>query len=248
MDSFLPSPFDFFLLLVLTAGLPVWALRNWRSLHGKLERAEPDARIDAYRRLLVVQWSLVAFLAVHVVLRSIEPAALRIALPLDARLLGAMLVSGALVMLVAGQARVALRDEDNRAEARKALIPVRAMLAHTPREYAWFRPVAWTAGICEEILYRGYLPWLLAQAMPVGWAFVVATLAFGVGHAYQGVPGVVKTTIVGAVMSALTWASGSILPAVVLHVAIDAINGRLAYLLIASESGDAPHVATDDED
>lgn len=248
MNSFLPSPFDFFLLLVLTAGMPIWALRSWRRLNVQLDRTDPDARVDAYRRVLIVQWSLVGFLAVHVVLRGIDPRALWIDLPLGTRTLGAFFVSASLVMVLIAQHRMALRDRETRAEARTQLGNLRPMLAHTPREWAWFRPVAWTAGICEEILYRGYLPWLVSQAMPLPWAFVVATLAFGAGHAYQGIGGVAKTTLVGAIMAGLTYASGSILPAVILHVAIDAINGHLAYRLVATEAEDETTAVEHDED
>lgn len=240
------SPFDFFLIFVLVAGLPVWALRSWRRLKVQIAHEDPDARVAAYRRVIVVQWSLVAFLLVHVLLRPVTFADLRIDLPLDLRVLGAFLVSGALIMFVLGQARAALSDEETRAEARRQVESLRDILPHDARDYAWFRPVAWTAGICEELLYRGYLPWVLALAMPTWTAFLLATVVFGIGHAYQGVAGVVKTAAVGAIMAGLTWGSGTVLPAIALHVAIDAINGHLAWRLIA-ENADGTVDVTDDE-
>ena len=80
--------------------------------------------------------------------------------------------------------------------------------------------------------------------MPTAWAFVVATLVFGVGHAYQGVSGIAKTTLIGAILAALTYASGTLLPAIVLHVAVDAINGNLAYNLLR----ETPRPSTADDD
>ncbi len=242
MDTTL-TPFDFFLALVLIVGLPLWSTRSWRRLHRAIREEDPRARLTAYRRVVVVQWSLVVLLAGHWLLQGHAFTALRLDLPLDLRLLGAFLVAGALGMLVYGQSSTALADAETRREARAQITDLRPMLPHTPGEYAWFRPVAWTAGICEEILYRGYLPWLFGLYTDDLTAFGLATLIFGVGHAYQGPGGIVKTTIVGAVMSLLTWASGSLVPAIALHVAIDAINGRMAYLLIRSESEDTPPAA-----
>lgn len=228
------SLFDAFLAFCLVAGLPLWGMRSWRKLRAGLERGTSSARGDAYRRVLVVEWSLVGFVLAHAFLRSIDLASLGIAVPLDTRFAGAMLVSGALVMFVIGQARAALRDEETQVAAREQIESLRPMLPHTPRENALFRAVAWTAGICEEVLYRGYLPWLFAHFMPVAAAFAMATVAFGLGHVYQGVSGIVKTTVIGAIMAGLTYASGSLLPAIVLHVALDAVNGNLAYRLITT--------------
>ena len=238
------TPFDLLLAVVLIAGLPLWSMRSWRRLHRAIRADDPCARLTAYRRVVVVQWSLVALLAVHWVVQGHAFASLGLDFPLDLRVLGAFLVSGALGMLVHGQASTALADAETRREARGQITDLRPMLPHTPDEYSWFRPVAWTAGICEEILYRGYLPWLFALYTDDLAAFGVATLVFGLGHAYQGTSGILKTTLVGAVMSLLTWASGSLVPAMVLHVAIDAINGRMAYLLIRTESEDEPAVDT----
>ena len=112
------------------------------------------------------------------------------------------------------------------------------LLPHDTRELRGFYAVSFTAGTCEEILYRGFLPWVLGLAMPLPMAFVSAAILFGLGHVYQGPAGVVKTSILGVVMGGLVWLSGSLLPAVVLHIAIDAINGRLALHVIQHESED----------
>ena len=229
------TPFDLFLVFVIVVGLPLWAVRSWRRLNVEAAADPARARVGAYQRVLVVQWSLALLLGAHWLLRGHAASDLGLTLPDDRRGLGALFVALALSMFVLGQARAALRSEENRAEAREAIRGLAILLPHAPREYAWFRPVAWTAGICEELLFRGYLPWVFGLFLHPLVAWGLATVAFGIGHAYQGVGGIVKTTIVGAVFALLTWASGSILPAVVLHGAIDAINGRMAYHLLREE-------------
>jgi membrane protease YdiL (CAAX protease family) len=83
--------------------------------------------------------------------------------------------------------------------------------------------VAITAGVCEEVLYRGVVlvvAMLLAPGLP-HWALALGVAAvFGLAHIYQGAAGVVVTTMMGAVLGLLVLATGSLLPAV-LHGAAD---------------------------
>jgi membrane protease YdiL (CAAX protease family) len=58
---------------------------------------------------------------------------------------------------------------------------------------------------------------------------VVAAVAFGLAHAYQGVPGVVATGLLGGVMAAVYLQTGSLLLPVLLHTLID-----LRFLLVPS--------------
>ena len=54
-----------------------------------------------------------------------------------------------------------------------------------------------------------------------GLAFWLAVLIFGLGHIYQGVWGIVMTTIVGAVLGFVYLYSGNIWLAVAIHAGID---------------------------
>jgi len=90
----------------------------------------------------------------------------------------------------------------------------------------WFVGVAFTAGICEEILYRGYLPWFVwGFTGNMTLAFALATLAFALGHAYQGRGGVIVTGVLGAFLSAVVVLTRSLVPGQVLHVVVDLVNG-----------------------
>jgi membrane protease YdiL (CAAX protease family) len=126
------------------------------------------------------------------------------------------------------QALSVLRSPDAQAEVRKhfeSQPSVRLLLPWTPREARLFIAVAVTAGICEEILYRGYLLWYLRQFMPGGVAIVTAVLAFGVGHVYQGAGGVFATGVAGAVAMTVFLLTDSLLAPMMLHAALDLVNG-----------------------
>lgn len=84
--------------------------------------------------------------------------------------------------------------------------------------------LALTAGICEELVYRGALLHIVERVLPGTSLVLAAAIAvglFGIAHAYQGVKGVVGTTVLGAVFMAVFLGSGRLLPAMVLHALVD---------------------------
>jgi membrane protease YdiL (CAAX protease family) len=65
--------------------------------------------------------------------------------------------------------------------------------------------------------------------MPLWLASIVATVAFGLAHAYQGLKALPRITLVGALFTSLYVATGSLLLPIVLHATLDALQGRLAW-------------------
>jgi membrane protease YdiL (CAAX protease family) len=98
--------------------------------------------------------------------------------------------------------------------------------------------VSVTAGVCEEILYRGILMGVLTPVVGLWPAVGLSSVIFGLGHAYQGFPGIVKTTLVGFVLALLTVFSGSLLAAMILHAVIDLTSGRMVSAALADEVQD----------
>lgn len=97
-----------------------------------------------------------------------------------------------------------------------------ALLPRTGRERGWGFLVSLNAGLSEELFFRLALPLLLLPLVgDGGLAFWLAVLIFGVGHIYQGVSGIVMTTIVGAVLGFVYLYSGNIWLAVAIHAGID---------------------------
>lgn len=81
-----------------------------------------------------------------------------------------------------------------------------------------------TAAFCEEFLYRGYLLAVLsARLHSVGWGWVVSSVAFGLAHTYQGVSGVVRAGLLGALLAYPVVCLGSLYPSMVAHLLTDAI-------------------------
>jgi membrane protease YdiL (CAAX protease family) len=94
--------------------------------------------------------------------------------------------------------------------------------------------VAWvalsvTAGICEEIIYRGYLQTqiLAFTRSPVA-AVLGQAVLFGVSHGYQGVQSVITITVYGALFGLLAWWRRSLRPGMIAHAWTDIFSGLLS--------------------
>jgi membrane protease YdiL (CAAX protease family) len=89
--------------------------------------------------------------------------------------------------------------------------------------------VAPTAALCEEFLYRGYL--LSQLSVWLGgslWGWAASSIAFGLAHAYQGLNGMSRAALLGALLAYPVLLLGSLYPSMAAHFLIDAV--ALAWL------------------
>lgn len=126
-----------------------------------------------------------------------------------------------------------------------ALGDIRALLPRTRGELPYGAGLALSAGIFEELLFRLGLPALLfgVTGSPVA-AFLVATVVFGMLHAYQGPLGVAFATVLGAVFLALYLVTGTILAPILLHALIDLRSMVLIPIVIGRILQPAPTAST----
>jgi membrane protease YdiL (CAAX protease family) len=81
------------------------------------------------------------------------------------------------------------------------------------------------AGLGEELLFRLFLPLLLASLSGNAvFALIASALVFGVMHVYQGPLGVVITTFLGFALTAIYLGTGRIWIAVAVHAGIDIVG------------------------
>ena len=92
-----------------------------------------------------------------------------------------------------------------------------------------------TAGFCEEVLYRGFFLWYLMTWIPTSVAVGISAVIFGVAHLYQGLGGVIKAVVAGAVFGAAYLLTGSLWVPILLHATVDVTS--LLTTSIALEDG-----------
>lgn len=221
-------PVDHVLALILTVLFPLRAaLFGFRRLQRCPPEQLPALRRKVYRDAIAIQWGLVAavfglwiayrrpWLSLGLELR-VTPGLLAV--------LGGCLLVGVLLMR---QRAEAMRDDKALGDLRRRMSRLEVMLPHTPEEYRRFMGLGITAGVCEEILYRGYMIWYLSGWMDLLPAAAVSAVIFGAGHAYQGMKGVLQTGILGAFLAAVYLVSGSIYACMLIHVLMDLHSGHL---------------------
>ncbi len=83
-------------------------------------------------------------------------------------------------------------------------------------------PLAVNAAISEEVFFRLYLPLLIALCgAPPAFAFIAATLIFGLLHRYQGWLGVIVTTAMGAIFALLYLGTLTLIAPIAFHLLIN---------------------------
>ncbi len=226
--------FDHLFALILLVGVAVWSAWNARNVARLARRiaADPNARTNEYLWTIVMEWGLTLALLAWWQWAARPLPALGVVLPEGAGAWWTVLVCGAGIFFYARQARTVAASPDAQASLRKELESqpnVRMILPRTVREARVFTGVAITAGICEEVLYRGYLLWYL-QSLGLGrGAVVVAIVAFGLAHAYQGSRGSVASGVMGAVFIGVYLLTGSLVAPIVLHATVDLANFLMVY-------------------
>jgi membrane protease YdiL (CAAX protease family) len=98
------------------------------------------------------------------------------------------------------------------------------LVPQTPKERGVWVLVSISAGITEEIAYRGFLTtyfYYLEPSMPLWLALVFSTIAFAGAHLYQGWSNMVGILLMGALFAYLYWATHSLFLSMVSHTLID---------------------------
>jgi len=109
---------------------------------------------------------------------------------------------------------------------------VKALLPVTKKEKQVWALTAVTAGITEELLYRGFFFYLMSELFPGLNIFIIAgigALIFGIGHIYQGFSETLTPTLMGLLFGLFYISFGTIIPCIILHAlqdlcALDMIN------------------------
>jgi len=230
------------LVIFLAIGMPLWDRYEIPRLKAS---TEPGKKVRYYRKVMIALWicALVAVLTVGLFITftfHTSPGEIRW---LDPGSVGARftegIIAGALIAIFLPVV-LAVRNEKIRAKAAKAAKKLAFLIPSTAEERRWWWPVCITAGVCEELIYRGFLLHyfhVLPFHLSLTWALVVASMIFGVGHLYQGGVGSLTTAVLGFVFGCLFVITGNLALPMVLHAVLDL--RVLAMLPVGFESAEA---------
>ena len=212
----------FFLIVVA----PLWDRYEIPRLKASVE---PRKKIRFYRKIMIASWAFAVLAVLTTGWAAVyhPPRTPGDATWMDSGTRSGLFVEGLTVGLLIAifiPAVLALRSEAIRKKAGKAARKLAFLLPSTGEERRWWRLVCITAGICEEIVYRGFLLryWhVMPFHLSLTWALAVASVIFGIGHLYQGIAGAVQTFVVGFVLGAMFVVTGSLVLPIVVHAVMD---------------------------
>jgi len=240
---------DHILVVIIAVVWPLYvAFFRFPRLRRAVAAGLPSARVRAYIETMLTQWSLAA-IALMVWLRAARPTSdLGFSMLGGWQLwLGIALVVLALVILGV-QARQVARDPELQNTLRHKLKVGGPILPTTPRELFLFHLIAVTAGICEELLYRGFLIWYLTQLFGLPGAVVGSSALFGLAHTYQGGRGIVQTGTVGLVFALVFVVTRTLWVPMLLHTLVDVNSGLLWYRFVLPGRAHTPAAAEPRDD
>lgn len=214
------------LVLFLIVGLPLW---DWYEIPRLKASTEARKKVRYYKKIVSISWALLLLVVLSVgggAIFIVRTAPGEIAW-LDAGTLGRVVLqgmaAGALIAILL-PAILALKSEKIRTRAGKAARKLVFLLPSNAEERRWWWVVCFTAGICEEVVYRGFLLHYL-HVLPfrwsLTWALAMSSLIFGIAHLYQGISAAVGTVAIGFLLGALFLMTGSLALPIALHVVLD---------------------------
>jgi membrane protease YdiL (CAAX protease family) len=105
-------------------------------------------------------------------------------------------------------------------------VSIQTFLPRRPLEIALWIAVSISAGISEEIAFRGYFQRQFGALTGSKWAAVcMQAVLFGMGHGYQGMQAMAKIAVFGAMFGVLAIWRQSLRPGIITHAFGDILSG-----------------------
>ena len=227
---------DHIILIVLAVGMPVDSALFYHRYLRKIRAGKPADPAGFYRVTMIQQWVGLGILTVVWLVLDRPAADLGFVAPGGT----GFYIGVALLALMTGLLGYSWRQvtglsADAKAQQIQSLGDLVYFLPRSRRDFRLFFFTSITAGIVEEIFYRGFAIWYLTHFMPLWAAVIVSSLMFGLGHSYQGAAGMLKTGVIGLSMAVLYVVTGSIWLPIVAHALLDILQGKTISELLRQD-------------
>jgi membrane protease YdiL (CAAX protease family) len=218
---------SYFLSLLLAAYTiliePIVRTNFYRNLKKQL-KTDPGARVLFYRTQVLWEWSWVVVLVLIFYPKPNQLPLMGLQLPntIGWILTAALVIGFVLSTYLLRRSPTALANMQRSLEASSILLP------DTPRERKWYLAAAITAGICEELLYRGFFIYFIRTNFPMLNDILILSLisgvVYGLSRAYQGTRGILQTGLMGFSFAIVRFLSKSLFPAMLFHILAELRN------------------------
>lgn len=222
------SLWDVGILLAIILVWPIYSYINIKKYPVEKIRHDPNLRLDSYNKSLLHLWALAGAILLVWFWAERPLEALGFRHSVNWPTLGAWAFAALGIFFSAFQ----LYQVRTNAEARKKIGAqlrevgemTSLLMPRTNKEHRRAMLLGITAGITEEIIFRGYMIWALALFMPLWAAGLMSICIFGGLHMYQERAGLIQVMLFAVVATLMYLASDSLWPVIVLHVGVDILS------------------------
>lgn len=223
---------DHALVLAFAVVWPIVEYPRYRAFQRRVRAGVPGIKLATYSSTIFTQWLLVFVAAMVWARAGRDGSEIGLKLPDGTGALAGLAVSVALTALVSLQAYAVARRTVFSDRTRAKLAPYADLLPSTTSDLSGFLCLSATAGICEEILFRGVLVWYFSHWTGIWGAQAIALVLFAGAHLYLGPSGAARSLFAGAGVAGLYAWTGSLWASMLLHAAVDATSGWIGYSIL----------------
>ncbi len=221
---------DHLLVLLVTVVFPVVGYFGYRDKLKRFRAGEDLDRPAMYMSTVTVQWCMCGVWVLWWLFMQRDWSAIGLGVTVNEwAWIAVALVLGATGLLIAQIVQLKNTPDDRIAPLYQSVHVAQPLLPRSDRDFRAFCWLGLTAGIVEEVLWRGVLIWYLNQFVSFEWAMALSIVVFTLGHSYQGASQLVGVGLIACLLTLVYWLTGSLFLAMLLHVAIDIFQGKYAF-------------------
>ncbi|MCE7990693.1 MAG: CPBP family intramembrane metalloprotease [Roseivirga sp.] len=207
------------IFFALLAGVifPLYAFATARKTQAYMH-ANPDKLIQTYKSILVMQWGMCLPVVIMLSLKAGGLSSIGLHFFTDPLSIAGLVAT---VILGAQLVKRLPYPEKRLIKGKKKLKEVMFVLPKNKAEHQWSLGVSVTAGVCEEILFRGLFYELLLEHTTAIFAILIVNIMFGLGHAGTKFKNMLSTMGLGLLWSAIYYFTGSLWVPIAMHILVD---------------------------
>ena len=142
-------------------------------------------------------------------------------------------LSGLFIVLYLMDIVFSVRNKDELEKTKEQMQDKTPFMPSKWKEMPAYIVMCLAAGVCEEIVYRGFMVnffkyWMKDISSVGTWAVIIPAALFSFAHYYQGAKAVFKILVLSLLFGMIFWHSGSLYVVIILHFLVDLISGILS--------------------
>lgn len=223
---------DIAMLAIIVIGLPLEAWLTLDKGRAELASGKPEARVKHYTQTIQLLWGISLPILVIWAASGRDWGALGFQIETGMMAMAGWGLAALVALFFVSQYTMVVRSESMRHQLRDGMAANKIMsnfMPQTEAERRVFNLMGISAGIAEEIVFRGFLIWAFSSFLPIWAAAGLALAVFTALHMYQGLSQLPAIFVLGALVTLVYLLSGSLWPAIAVHVFVDVINNSTVW-------------------